>query len=49
MKYVNSHYKDLRVKAHPCETNITNKGVFPPGLSSDQIVILTTFQKQAIC
>lgn len=49
MKYVNSYYKDLGVKAHLCETNITNKDVFPPELSKDQIMILTTFQKQAIC
>lgn len=48
MKYVNSDHKDLGVKAHLCETNITNKDVFPPGLSQDQIMILTTFQKQAI-
>lgn len=39
MKYVNSYHKDLGVKAHLCETNITNKDVFPPGLSKDQIVI----------
>lgn len=39
MKYVNSYHKDLRVKSHLCETNITNKDVFLPGLSKDQIVI----------
>lgn len=50
MKYVNSYHKDLGVKAHLCETDITNKDVFPPGLSKDQIVIfLTTFEKGAIC
>lgn len=52
MKYVNSYHKDLRVKSHLCETNITNKDVFLPGLSKDQIVIFfffTTFEKKTIC
>lgn len=43
MKYVNSYHKDLGVKAHLCETNITNKDVFLPGLSKDQIVIFFFF------
>lgn len=49
MKYINSYYEDLGVSAHLCETNITNKYVFPPGLSKDQRAMLTTFQKHAIC
>lgn len=48
MKYVNSYYEDLGVKAHLCETNITNKDAFLPGLSKDQRAISTTFQKHAI-
>lgn len=43
MKYINSHCKDLEIKAHLCNTNFTNKAVFPSGLSKDQTVIQTHF------
>lgn len=43
MKYVNSHCKDLGIKALLCDTNFNNKAVFPSGLSKDQTVIQTHF------
>lgn len=49
MKYVHSHYKDLRVTIPSVWNKYSNEDVFPLGLSRDQTIISTTFQKQTIC
>lgn len=48
MKYVNSHIKDLGIKAPLCDTNFNNKAVFPSGLSRDQTVIQTHFNTRHV-